>query len=373
MGRVTTGQTDIRASPVIETNVLPPELTAKVTNSDSGRIIDLNNRNKIALNCQRHGQSLLLRGAHHTRAENHARKVCERAGYTDSNWCGISIGKIESDANSSESIGSNIKSTNLSDIIDVCAKKIDSKIDKVSENSNDQSHLSPKSFSSPASLEIRGARKKTFKSRDIQLNKGKIKENSKKKEEIEGQNVPISDIFDKLEREKVNIDENKSREKPFDTLLNVKLSKKFVADEVKKIENLLENDSSKVFSERKLDEGTEEESENIGSPKKKVRENWLLKIQNDMKIKKINNNSEKKIKRKKKIAPEDVIENVDMKDNELKKLFENMKKREKPEEKLKKLVTPKKITPTRKRLGKTPAAHGRSVREMIMNLEKKKL
>ena len=62
-----------------------------------------------------------------------------------------------------------------------------------------------------------------------------------------------------------------------------------------------------------------------------------------------------------------------MKDNELKKLFENMKKREKPEEKLKKLVTPKKITPTRKRLGKTPAAHGRSVREMIMNLEKKKL
>ena len=127
------------------------------------------------------------------------------------------------------------------------------------------------------------------------------------------------------------------------------------------------------FSERKLDEGTEEESENVGSPKKKVRENWLLKIQKDMKIKKINNNSEKKIKRKKKIAPEDVIENVDMKDNELKKLFENMKKREKPEEKLKKLVTPKKITPTRKRLGKTPAAHGRSVREMIMNLEKKKL
>ena len=77
MGRVTTGQTDIRASPVIETNVLPPELTTKVTSPDSGRVIDIdfNNHNKVALNEQRHGQSLLLRGAHHTRAENHANKV----------------------------------------------------------------------------------------------------------------------------------------------------------------------------------------------------------------------------------------------------------------------------------------------------------
>ena len=50
-----------------------------------------------------------------------------------------------------------------------------------------------------------------------------------------------------------------------------------------------------------------------------------------------------------------------------------MKKREKPVENMKKIVTPKKITPNNKRLGKSPIVHGKSVRELIMSLEKKKM
>ena len=107
----------------------------------------------------------------------------------------------------------------------------------------------------------------------------------------------------------------------FDTLLTAKISKKIVADEVKKIENL-------INTERKLEKGTEKDDEKApknekDEPKEIVKENWLLKLQRDIKNKK-------------------------------------------------KLITPQKVTPSRKRLVKTPAAHGRSVREMIMSLEKKK-
>ena len=88
------------------------------------------------------------------------------------------------------------------------------------------------------------------------------------------------------------------------------------------------SEASLIDIERKLEKGTEKDDEKApknekDEPKEIVKENWLLKLQRDIKNKK-------------------------------------------------KLITPQKVTPSKKRLVKTPAAHGRSVREIVMSLEKKK-
>ena len=85
----------------------------------------------------------------------------------------------------------------------------------------------------------------------------------KKKKEKLGQNVPISEILVRLDREKSNNDEIRLEGLQFDTILTAKISKKFVADEVKKIENLID-------TERKLEKGTKKMMKKLRKMKKMI-------------------------------------------------------------------------------------------------------
>ena len=90
-----------------------------------------------------------------------------RAGDRDRFRCSDSIDETKIKAYSSDPIGSTKKTTNLQNSIDVSAKKIDSISTNNEVNLNDQCHLSfEKNSSSTGKLQVGGAKKKTFKSRD---------------------------------------------------------------------------------------------------------------------------------------------------------------------------------------------------------------
>ena len=113
------------------------------------------------------------------------------------------------------------------------------------------------------------------------------------------------------------------------------------------------------------------------------KKNWFKKLQeqkiNSRSTEKIKNSAGKKIK-KKKIILDTKKENYRMesmkenKESELKKLFERIREKEKLGAKTdKKIITPKKITPLRKRLDRGPDRQARSVRDMILKYEGNKM
>ena len=176
----------------------------------------------------------------------------------------------------------------------------------------------------------------------------------------------IDEIFQRLEKEKVKGEHSEE-----------KANRELTYPVIKPIRKLVYN------SEENYNENKENDKENYSQEvKKKSNQNWLRKLTEEKKmqrsIEKIKRSSSKKI-RPKKITLELEEENLNTshlgenKECELQRIFMKMKNKENSTDmQNKKIITPKKNTPHKKRLGKNPELKTRSVKDLIKRYDRDK-
>ena len=296
----------------------------------------------IALDVERHGLSSDLRGAHHTRTDSHVYDHQNKLAIPCIKKPVVTVGRMktsDSEASYERTLEGSSSCNTLCDRSYESYSVNELKPDKVFD---DQHHLVA-NYLNPSKLSECKAEVGTKPKPNTKVYKGKIEQQQTVK--IKGVEMkvkidPVDEIFSRLEHEKISVVEN---------------------------ENIL----------------TYPVIEPVNQDSKIGNRNWFKKLQ-EQKIgsrskEKIKNSAGKKIK-KKKIILDTKKENYRMesmnenKESELKRLFEKMREKENLSTITdKKIITPKKITPLRKRLDRGPDKQSRSVRDMILKYEGNKM